>query len=235
MTTRSEEKSCLLSLSDNTMDFIKRIEPVKFPQLWFTINILCMGLSVYMLCLIITYDEAQIGVSVFKWPMYNGIVVVLWVYQSIIPVILYGRKPLRRLYKKLEIVLVVWYSFDAFITLVANNVMVKNKGRLIVDCCVNITSYLYATVKTIFFLEQQYQKEQDCIRRRQQQQYAAMVGGGGVGIIAGDEMYDANENDDNKSEVSELDFFDLFCTCQSLMAISCLTPFCDCCELLDLC
>lgn len=234
MTTRSEEKSCLLSLSDNTLDFIKRIEPAKFPQLWFTINILCTGLSVYMLCLIITYDEAEIGVSVFKWPLYNMIVVVLWVYQSMIPIFLRGPKALRRLYKKLEMVLVAWYSFDAFITLVANNVIVKNKVRLIVDCCVNIVSYLYATIKTIVFLEQQYQKEQDCFRRRQKQQYAAMVAAGGGGGIIGNEMYDTNEDDDNDnaSEISELDFFDVLCTCQSLTAISCITPFCDC---LDLC
>lgn len=234
MTTRSEEKSCLLSLSDNTLDFIKRIEPAKFPQLWFTINILCTGLSVYMLCLIITYDEAEIGVSVFKWPLYNMIVVVLWVYQSMIPIFLRGPKALRRLYKKVEMVLVAWYSFDAFITLVANNVIVKNKVRLIVDCCVNIVSYLYATIKTIVFLEQQYQKEQDCFRRRQKQQYAAMVAAGGGGGIIGNEMYDTNEDDDNDnaSEISELDFFDVLCTCQSLTAISCITPFCDC---LDLC
>lgn len=234
MTTRSEEKSCLLSLSDNTLDFIKRIEPAKFPQLWFTINILCTGLSVYMLCLIITYDEAEIGVSVFKWPLYNMIVVVLWVYQSMIPIFLRGPKALRRLYKKIEMVLVAWYSFDAFITLVANNVIVKNKVRLIVDCCVNIVSYLYATIKTIVFLEQQYQKEQDCFRRRQKQQYAAMVAAGGGGGIIGNEMYDTNEDDDNDnaSEISELDFFDVLCTCQSLTAISCITPFCDC---LDLC
>jgi len=227
-TNSEEEKSCLLSLNDSTLEFLKRIEPSKFPQLWITINIFCMGLSVYMLCLITTYDESRIGVGVFKWPLYNAIVVLLWIYQCMIPLFLRGHRAMYRYVKILELLLVCWYTYDAFLTLVANNIMIKDKGRLVIDCCVNIVSYFYVTVKTIKFLERQYKKEQISIQKMQDQ-YAAMIVSGMAGGVLLDEIGDQN---DDASEASELDCFEVLCTCQSLTAISCVSPFCDC---LDIC
>ena len=132
---------------------LAKIEPENSPLLWLTLNVICLILSIFFFVVIGLAKQGSISSFIGLYMFYNLLLCIVWIFEVTLPIMIHGWGVVKNWYKKIEILVVLYFMVDAVITIFAYDKLMTDKIWVLIDAIITTLLFLYMTMETVVLLQ----------------------------------------------------------------------------------
>jgi len=135
------------------MECLKKIEPEHSPRVWLSLNIISLLLSLFFFIVLSLSEQGSISSFVGVYMLYNLFVCIVWTFEVALPIMVHGLDAINTWYKKMEILVVLYFMVDAVITVFAYDKVITDRTWVLVDAIITTLLFFYMTMETIVLIQ----------------------------------------------------------------------------------